>query len=297
VSQATARAEANVQSDWSETNTSSDSYIKNKPTSMPASGGNADTVDGKHESEFATAAQGAKADTALQSFTETDPTVPAWAKAAAKPSYNFNEITGLMSALQLPDNLINGINNVSANFNSATEQWDVSAEIPFVFECNGVNDNERLSNLVKDFYNSTTLADNANLKVVVKGKLGVTNTRLYGSGTYADNYRVFEFGVEGFTGNRRVLIKKESDFKSNGVWNKLKKVDVIIIDEIFYTNLSDEEIKLLYKSLVFLNETRKLIFVTNRSLSEWIHAANDKHLIQTFIDRILANAEILRTNK
>lgn len=33
-----------------------------------------------------------KADTALQSFTETDPTVPAWAKAASKPSYTASEI-------------------------------------------------------------------------------------------------------------------------------------------------------------------------------------------------------------
>ena len=34
-----------------------------------------------------------KADTALQSYTETDPTVPAWAKAAQKPSYSYSEIT------------------------------------------------------------------------------------------------------------------------------------------------------------------------------------------------------------
>ena len=33
-----------------------------------------------------------KADTALQSFTETDPTVPAWAKEATKPTYTANEI-------------------------------------------------------------------------------------------------------------------------------------------------------------------------------------------------------------
>lgn len=33
-----------------------------------------------------------KADTALQSFTETDPTVPGWAKAVTKPSYAWNEI-------------------------------------------------------------------------------------------------------------------------------------------------------------------------------------------------------------
>lgn len=43
---APANAEANVQSDWSETDSSSDAYIKNKPTSLPADGGDADTVNG-----------------------------------------------------------------------------------------------------------------------------------------------------------------------------------------------------------------------------------------------------------
>lgn len=32
------------------------------------------------------------ADSALQSYTETDPTVPSWAKASTKPSYTFSEI-------------------------------------------------------------------------------------------------------------------------------------------------------------------------------------------------------------
>lgn len=39
--------------------------ITGLPTSLPANGGNADTVDGQHASAFATAAQGAKADNAL----------------------------------------------------------------------------------------------------------------------------------------------------------------------------------------------------------------------------------------
>lgn len=38
-------AEVNVQSDWNVTNTTSDAYIKNKPTALPANGGNADTVN------------------------------------------------------------------------------------------------------------------------------------------------------------------------------------------------------------------------------------------------------------
>ena len=43
---APANAEANVQADWNESDTGSDAYIKNKPTSLPADGGNADTVSG-----------------------------------------------------------------------------------------------------------------------------------------------------------------------------------------------------------------------------------------------------------
>lgn len=56
LSKIAAGAEVNVQSDWSVTDTGSDSYIKNKPTSMPASD------------------------------------VSAWAKASTKPSYAWSEI-------------------------------------------------------------------------------------------------------------------------------------------------------------------------------------------------------------
>ena len=38
-------ADVNVQSDWNEADTTSDAFIKNKPTSLPANGGNADTVN------------------------------------------------------------------------------------------------------------------------------------------------------------------------------------------------------------------------------------------------------------
>ena len=39
------KAEENVQSDWNETDETSDAYINNKPTALPANGGNADTVN------------------------------------------------------------------------------------------------------------------------------------------------------------------------------------------------------------------------------------------------------------
>ena len=55
-------AEVNVQVDWNVTDTASDAYIKNKPTSLPASD------------------------------------VSAWAKAASKPAYSWSEISGKPSS-------------------------------------------------------------------------------------------------------------------------------------------------------------------------------------------------------
>lgn len=43
-----------------------------------------------------------KADTALQSFTETDPTVPSWAKAENKPTYTAQEVGALPANTAIP---------------------------------------------------------------------------------------------------------------------------------------------------------------------------------------------------
>lgn len=48
-----------------------------------------------------------KADTALQSFTETDPTVPAWAKASTKPSYTASEVGALPDTTVIPAAQVN----------------------------------------------------------------------------------------------------------------------------------------------------------------------------------------------
>ena len=46
-----------------------------------------------------------KVDSALQSYTETDPTVPAWAKAENKPSYTAEEVGALPNTTKIPTTL------------------------------------------------------------------------------------------------------------------------------------------------------------------------------------------------
>ena len=65
-------AEVNVQSNWSQSDSTADDFVKNKPT-IPTK-----VSDLSNDSGFIT--------------TETDPTVPSWAKQSTKPSYTFSEI-------------------------------------------------------------------------------------------------------------------------------------------------------------------------------------------------------------
>lgn len=46
-----------------------------------------------------------KVDTALQSYTETDPTVPAWAKTTNKPTYTASEVGALPNTTVIPTTL------------------------------------------------------------------------------------------------------------------------------------------------------------------------------------------------
>ena len=81
-----------------------------------------------------------KADTALQSFTETDPTVPAWAKAAVKPTYTAAEVGALSLSdaanYALKSDLINvyqykgsvaSVSDLPGTGNTAGDVWNVEA--------------------------------------------------------------------------------------------------------------------------------------------------------------------------
>ena len=62
-----------------------------------------DKVDGKGlSSNDFTDEYKARVDSALQSYTETDPTVPAWAKAATKPTYTAEEVGALAADTHIP---------------------------------------------------------------------------------------------------------------------------------------------------------------------------------------------------
>lgn len=72
-------AEVNVQANWNETNSSSDAYIQNKPTNVSSFTNDAGYLT-----------------------SESDPTVPAWAKAQNKPTYTASEVGALPDTTTIP---------------------------------------------------------------------------------------------------------------------------------------------------------------------------------------------------
>ena len=75
--------------------------------------------------------------------------------------------------------------------------------------------------------------------------------------------------------------------------NKILHSDLIVLDELFYLTPSDENLVYLYKTIMFLSETRSFIFVTNRPLSEWENMDVDKHIVTTFRQRIMTDAQLI----
>lgn len=81
--------------------------------------------------------------------------------------------------------------------------------------------------------------------------------------------------------------------RQKGHWNKLLHSDLIVLDDLFYMTPSEENLRLLYKAVMFLCETRSMIFVTNRPLSEWDSMCADRHTAVSFRQRIMTDAQLI----
>lgn len=191
------------------------------PTSLPANGGNADTVDGKHASDFADAAHThteitskyekpstgipktdlasdvqsslGKADTALQSYTETDPTVPAWAKAATKPTYTASEVGALSSDTILADLTDDATHRTVTD----TEKAVWNAKSTFSGSYNDLTDKPTIPSTA-DFA-TVSYVDNK-----VAGKVDVVDGKGLSTNDYTDAEKTKLAGIE--TGANKTIV-------------------------------------------------------------------------------------------
>ncbi len=108
----------------------SENPVQNKAVKA-ALDGKVDKVEGKGlSSNDYTDADKAKVDSALQEYTETDPTVPDWAKTPTKPTYTAKEVGALPDTTRIPSKVSELENDSKYITEQSLDGYAKTADIP-----------------------------------------------------------------------------------------------------------------------------------------------------------------------
>lgn len=96
------------------------------------------------------------------------------------------------------------------------------------------------------------------------------------------------------------LVNELMDAKRTGrlsiVMKQMKKIDLLILDELGYITFDIEGSELLFQILAARYETLSTIITTNLPFSEWIKVFHDKTLTAALLDRITHRAIVVNMN-
>ena len=134
------------------------------------------------------------------------------------------------------------------------------------------------------------LEESQNLIFIGKCDTGKTSLAVYLAKQVLKKNKVYYCTIDEFLYILRYKDKRE---KQQRIYKYIADCELIILDDVMYAPISPEDLPLLYRAISFLNETRSFIIITNRAMSGWTDAAEDTHLMQTVVDRLTSNSQIL----
>jgi len=170
------------------------------------------------------------------------------------------------------------------------------------FKQSKLNSYKDLSRFNFDFQNSITNKEINQLldfewleqafNLIFLGPPGVGKTHLAnGIGLKAVNYgyKVKFFDMENLI---RILKTHEVAKKSRLELKRIKKCDLLIIDEIGYLPISKEEANKFFKLISELYEQTSIIITSNKGFSEWTEILGEQEITTAILDRIMHYSEI-----
>lgn len=130
-----------------------------------------DKVDGKGLStnDF-TNADKAKLNSALQYYTETDPTVPAWAKADKKPTYTASEVGALPNTTVIPTTLAGLVEDATHRVVTDAEKTAWNAKSNFSGSYNDLTNKPTIPSV--DGLATTSYVDKAVANIILTSESG-----------------------------------------------------------------------------------------------------------------------------
>lgn len=221
---------------------------------------------------------------------------------------NISEIKEIAKILNL-SNLAKGKIDLNADYKNKLDylEYVLREELSYRKKTR-IKNNKEISSLPNIKFNKSYLVDGVKWQIkeieklkfieedrniIITGNCGTGKTALateIGNVALEKGYKVV---YRRFDDYLFIVNQKLKDNKQNTEYNKLKNADVIIIDDFLYLNIKDSDLEMIYKSLIFFNESRSLILISNRKPDEFIEAANDKHIINTLIERLKGNSHII----
>ena len=106
-----------------------------------------------------------------------------------------------------------------------------------------------------------------------------------------EGMRVYYCDVDEFL---NIMRNKDRIAQQERKFRYILNSDLLIIDELMYVALSEQDLPLFYRAINFLKEERSIIYITNRELSEWPQVAEDKHLMETLTQKITSGSQLVR---
>ena len=128
--------------------------------------------------------------------------------------------------------------------------------------------------------------------LIFLGPPGVGKTHLANAiGIKAVNcgYKVKFFDMEKLI---KILQTQEVVKKSRLELKRIKKCDLLIIDEIGYLPISKEEANKFFKLISQLYEQTSIIITSNKGFSEWTEILGEQEITTAILDRIMHYSEI-----
>lgn len=152
--------------------------------------------------------------------------------------------------------------------------------------------NKGLKWQIKQLSHLTWLNEEQNIILLGKCRTGKTSlVAQIGETAINNGHKTYYASFDTFIA---VAEQKDIHPKARATFSYMRECELIVIDDVFYVEPTRVELQAFYRAITFFNETRSIILITNREISAWIDAAEDKHLCQTLLDRVTANCQIIR---